>query len=86
MPKKLKLAMAEEESQLPVGWGIHVIEGLNKSLVSWLFWMVTSAVFVAGIAWSILKQKGVSVAPLSVGILGVFVSFITSEYYKQSDI
>ena len=83
MPKKLERKMEEEESQLPMGWGIHVIEGLNKSLVSWLFWIVTTAIFVPGITWSIWKQKGVAVAPLAMGVLGIFVSFLTSEFYKQ---
>ena len=85
MPKKLGRKMEEEGSQLPVGWGIHVIEGLNKSLVSWLFWIVTTAVFVAGIIWSIWKQKGVAVAPLAMGVLGFFVPFLTSEFYKQME-
>ena len=78
--------MAEEQSQLPMGWGVHILEGLNKSLVSWLFCIVISVVITAGAAWSCYKQKGVSVASLCLGVLAIFASFVTSEYFKQSEI
>jgi hypothetical protein len=85
LPKKLKCRMDEEESDLPMGWGIHIIEGLNKPLVSWLLWVTTLVVFGLSVFWSIWKQNGVGVGPLALGILTLSGMFLTSKFYEQLD-
>lgn len=77
--------MKEEEAELPIGWGVHVIEGLNKPLVSWLFWLLTLIVFVVSVFWSVWKQQGVGVGPLCLSVLALAVSFLTSKFYEQRD-
>ena len=77
--------MNEEQAELPEGWGVHIIEELNRPLVSWLFWLLTLILFVAGVFWSIYKQQGVGVGPLCFSVLVLAASFLTSKFYEQRD-
>ncbi len=86
LPKKLRRSMADEDAPLPMGWGIHIIEGINKALVSKIFWLTVLAVFVVSTFWTIWKQKGVSMGPLALSILALVGSFLTSKFYEQIDV
>ena len=78
--------MTEEAADLPMGWGVHIIEGLNKPLVSWIFWLLTLILFVTGVSWSIWKQHGVGVVQFCFAVFALAASFLTSKYYEQRDV
>lgn len=77
--------MVDEDGPLPMGWGIHIIEGLNKAFISRMFWFTVLAVIVPSVSWSIYKQEGVGVGPLVLSILALVGSFLTSKFYEQVD-
>ena len=81
----LPRGMADEETPLPIGWGIHIIEGLNKVFISPIFWITVFAVFALSTTWSVLKQNAVSVGPTAISILALLGSFLTSKFYEQID-
>ena len=85
MPKKLRRQMADEDAALPVGWGIFVVEGLNKSLAAWILGISTFVVFALSTFWSIWKQKGISVGSLALAVLALVGSFLTSKFFEQLD-
>jgi hypothetical protein len=77
--------MADEALDLPMGWGVLVVEGLNKTVAARILWIVVLVVFTLGTGWSIWKQQGVSVAALTLGVLALAGSFITSKIFEQLD-
>lgn len=45
-----------EPGDIPTGWGIHIIEGLNKVVVAQIFLYFTLAVVAVTAFWSIWKK------------------------------
>ena len=68
---------------MPYGWGILIVEGLNRRLAAKIMWISLIAVFSGGTIWSILAQKGVGVGPLAMAVTSLIASFMTSKYYDQ---
>ena len=77
--------MCDEDSPLPTGWGIYIIEGLNKALVSIIFWLIALVVFVPGAIWAVLRDRGLGASQLALTILALVGSFLTSKFYEQVD-
>jgi hypothetical protein len=56
IPKRLKQRLVDVPDLLVFGWGIHIIEGPNKTAV---FWITMSAVFasiLASVLWTSLRH------------------------------
>ncbi|KAG8529066.1 uncharacterized protein KY384_005701 [Bacidia gigantensis] len=83
MPKKLGHDIRSEPLDLPVGWGILIIEGLNKKKASWILFSAMAVVFILGTFWSIYKQQGVSISILALMVLSLVGSLLTSEFFAQ---
>ena len=75
--------MIDEETEMPFGWGILIVEGLNKRVATKILWLSVSVVFVASTVWSILKQNGLSVGSLALAVLALMGSFITSKFFEH---
>ena len=61
-------------------------KGLNRPLVSWLFWLLTVILFVASMFWSISKEPDVGVRSLCFNVLALAGFFLTSKLYEQRDL
>ena len=85
LPKKLQRSMADEALDLPMGWGVLVVEGLDKTVATRILWITVSLVFTLGTAWSIYKQQSVNVAALTLAFLTIAASFVTSKVFEQLD-
>ncbi len=75
--------MIDEETEMPWGWGILIVEGLNARVAAKMILLSVSGVFIAGTIWSILKQKGSSVSSLALAVVALVGSFITSKFFDQ---
>ena len=75
--------MTDEETEMPFGWGILVVEGLNKRAAAKILWLSLLAVFVASTIWSAIKQNGLSVGSLALAVLALIGSFLTSKFFDQ---
>ena len=84
LPAKLKCKMTEEPD-LAEGWGIHIIEGLNKTLVCMLAFLLTVLTMVIGVSLSIWKGQSVNYVQLFLNALAITPSFLTFVYFWQLD-
>jgi hypothetical protein len=82
LPKKLmwRLTYKERLAQENVGWGVLVIEGLNRPLLGglWLVFLLLSS--TASIVWSFLKadvQGGFGIGSFLVGVLSAFLAALS---------
>ena len=81
--KKLDKSMTEEATDMPIGWGILIVEGLNRRVAARILWLSVFAVFAAGTMWSVWKQNGQSVGSFALAALALAGSFITSKLYEH---
>ena len=81
--KKLDKSMIDEATEMPFGWGILIVEGLNKRVAANILWLSVFAVFAASTAWSILRQNGLSVGSFALAALALAGSFITSKFFEH---
>ena len=82
LPKKLNISMREQErvDQLNLGWGVHIIEGPNKKMISLCLFMILVLSFTVSLTYSIVKHTEESgfgigqwiVATLTVGLSAVY--------------
>ncbi len=58
LPKKLweKLSCGNNQRNVPVGWGIYIIEGYNWKLISRCILGALFAIFILTLLWGILKK------------------------------
>ena len=82
---KLSRPMAEETTVLPAGWGIHIVEGPNRSLIAWILFLVTGLIFIGGTAIAVGTKQYMSFGSFLFSILALASSFITSKYFEQKD-
>ena len=75
--------MIDEQTEMPWGWGILIVEGLNARVAAKIILLSVFGVFIAGTVWSILKQKGSSVSSLALAVVALVGSFITSKFFDQ---
>ena len=74
-----------EEPDLTEGWGVHIIEGLDKTLVWCLVFLFTVAAVVINVCLSKWEKQSVNWGQLYLGIVAIAVSFFTSAFYWQRD-
>jgi hypothetical protein len=85
LPKKLERSMADEGLDLPMGWGVLVVEGLNKTVAARILAITVLLVFIFGTVWSIYQHQSVNVGALALATLTVAAAFITSKIFEQLD-
>ena len=78
LPAKLNCRMTEENENLPEGWGVHIIEGLNKRLAYMAFFCLTVVTLAIGVSLSIWKGEKVNYGELCLTALGLISAFLTS--------
>ena len=83
LPAKLKRRLTDEKTLYPTGWGVHIIEGLNKTLAYMLLFGLTVVTLAIGVCLSIWKGEKVNYGQLCLTALGIIPSFLTSAYIWQ---
>ncbi|KAF2819951.1 hypothetical protein CC86DRAFT_122886 [Ophiobolus disseminans] len=82
LPKKLNLTMREQErlGHLNLGWGVHIIEGPNKKMISLCLFLIVLLSFAVSLSYSVATHAQESgfgigqwiVATLAVGLSAVY--------------
>lgn len=80
---KLNRPMAEEMAVLPPGWGIHIIEGPDRSRIGWIIFVITAVVFIASAVVAVVTKQYMSFGSFLFSILALAASFLTSKYFEQ---
>ena len=75
--------MTEEREDLPEGWGVHIVEGLNKRLACMLVFVTVIVIVVIGGCLSKWKQQSVNWEQPLLSAIAIAVSFLTSAYIWQ---
>jgi len=83
--QKLERSITYEPRVLPEGWGVHIIEGPNRSRISWIIFTITAILFVASTIVSVITKQYLSIPSLVLGVLTLVCSFITSKYLEQKN-
>ena len=83
LPKKLNEQLYNSSDELPVGWGIHILEGPHWTNILWtmLVFLLISGL-VTGL-WSGLKhdiQGGAGLGSYLVTLLSVFIAWLTLKW------
>jgi hypothetical protein len=78
--------MMSEPGDIPTGWGIHIIEGLNKAVVAQIFVYVTLAVVAVAAFWSVWKkdlQGGTAMGSLALAGAALLGFSLQVKFYEQ---
>lgn len=73
LPKKLrqKLSCYDNQLNMPIGWGVYIIEGYNKRLIQWCAAGILFATFFLTVLWCSLKndvQGGTGIGQYSIAV------------------
>jgi hypothetical protein len=84
LPKKLreKLSCHNNQLNVPVGWGIYIIEGYNWKLIRRCAGSAFLATFILTVLWCILKkdvQGGTGIGQYSIAALALALAMFVSE-------
>ncbi|OCL02886.1 hypothetical protein AOQ84DRAFT_348486 [Glonium stellatum] len=75
LPKKLEPSLSQLQSQgLTFGWGIHIIEGPNKSALSWACFVILLLSFVVSVVYAVTmktQEQGFGIGQWMVAVLSV---------------
>jgi hypothetical protein len=86
LPKRLELSIYNEQYQdLIFGWGIHIIEGPNKLILSWSCFMVFLLSIVVSIVYTVAMktaEQGFGIGQWMVASLG---SAVTALYFQWEE-
>lgn len=85
LPKKLRESIQNSHEPLPIGWGIHIIEGPNRHAIFWMLVLFACLSLLASCMWTVLKgdiQGGFGVGAWMVSVPSVvMLAFV----FKWSD-
>lgn len=56
LPMKLNESITCSSDPLPIGWGIHIIEGSNKRALYYCAFLIIVLSLLASLLWAILKD------------------------------
>ena len=56
LPKKLQESIQNSSEPLPIGWGIHIIEGPNRPAIFWMLVLFVCLSLLASFMWTVLKR------------------------------
>lgn len=84
LPKKLrqKLSCGNNQLNVPVGWGVYIIEGYNWKLILRGAAGTLFATFLLTVLWSYLKkdvQGGMGIGQYSIAILALVLAMFASH-------
>lgn len=86
IPKKVGVSMVMEPGELPNGWGVQIVEGLNTAFVTSMFFTYTCVMFVLTVTWVVVKKdsaEGPGLGSLAVAVGAIIATFVVSRYYQK---
>lgn len=87
LPKKLETSMYQLQPEgLTFGWGIHIIEGPNKAILSWACCLILLSSFVVSVTYAVVmktQEQGFGIGQWMVAVLSAALSAL---YYQWEDI
>jgi hypothetical protein len=87
MPKKLNNSLLRElqPNKLNAGWGVHIIEGPNKPVVSLIFAVILITSFLVSMLWAVLKDTQESGFGIGQWIVATLSACSSALYFHISD-
>jgi hypothetical protein len=88
LPKKLDISMYKEQGELPMGWGVQIIEGPNRAVIAWIFAALAFLSCIAAIVWSAVKgdiQGGTGLGQLLLSVLATVLAVTFALYIDQTE-
>jgi hypothetical protein len=87
MPKKLGRSMREQDMpvQLNLGWGVHIIEGPNKKLISLLLFLIVLLSFIISLVYSCATHADESGFGIGQWILASLTVGVSAVYFHVSE-
>ena len=80
LPKKINDSIFSGSQPLTLGWGIHIVEGVNQIKVAWITicGLITSCT-ATGLWWGLKKdiQGGTGLGSLMLTMLGLLIAYFT---------
>ena len=87
LPKKLweKLSCDNNQLNVPVGWGIYIIEGYNWKLLRQCVGCAIFITFILTLLWCILRdvQSGTGIGQYSIAALALALTVFVLEQVKE---
>ena len=87
LPKKLNSSILTAQStDGNFGWGIHIIEGPNKSIIAWLVAAVITISFVVAVMYDIIRDNADSGFAIGQWLVAALSAVLTGLYFHLEDI
>ena len=87
LPKKLETSILSEGgvSELPFGWGVHIIEGPNTALISWIVFAVLLLSFVVSVVFA--KSANTQEQGFGIGqwLVAVLSAALAAAYFQMAE-
>lgn len=81
-PKRLDLPLCNPQSPDDHGWGIHIIEGENRVVLTWCCVVVLLASFVVSVVYSVLMETQEQGFGIGQWMIAVFTTMFAALYYQ----
>ena len=84
MPKKLKRSIFSSTEQIPVGWGLHIIQGPNLRMISMVLFigLVISGVF--SVIWAVFSKDIQGAFGVGGYAVAIQVAWMTMMFFRWS--
>ena len=86
LPKKLETPLIDPHRQGDVhGWGIHIIEGPNRVLITWCCVGILIASFVTSLAFAIIMKTQEEGFGIGQWMVAVLATTMTAFYFQWEE-
>lgn len=77
-PKKLKTKLIYVEGEANTGWGLHIVEGLDRARIVWLAMSILLGAFIIGLAYTSISgdpSEGFGISAFVTGVATCLLYF-----------
>jgi hypothetical protein len=85
-PKRLNLPLCNPQSQDDHGWGIHIIEGPNRVLLTWLCVSALMVSFIVLVAYAVVmktQEQGFGIGSWMVAVLTTSLAAVYFQFEES---
>ena len=83
-PKKLRHSIFDSTDQLPVGWGIHILESPNYHMISMALFIGLALSGLLAVLWAVLTKDVQGAFSIGGYAVALQTAWMTAMYFKWS--
>jgi hypothetical protein len=85
LPKRLNSPLCDPRLSEDHGWGIYIIEGTNRVVLTWCCVFIVVLSFVVSVAYSVIMKKQEQGFGIGQWMIAVLTTILAALYFQWED-